>query len=153
LSEFMPSNEERDLLSRLREGLNQSDPVPSDVAEFAKAAFSWRDIDAELAELDFDSIDEDVPAGVRSTATARMVSFQAGQWMLDIEYDETGGRIIGHISPETTYTVELHTSGALFTVESDDRGRFEAEGVSPGPVSLVLRLADGPVIKTTWVIF
>lgn len=152
MSEFGTSRDEGELLARLRHGLGESDPVPSDVTDFSKAAFSWRTIDAELAELEFDSVDEDIPAGVRSSATARMVSFQAGQWMLDVEYDEATGRLMGQISPETSYTIELHTSGAFFSAESDDRGRFEADDVVAGPVSLVLRMAGGQVIKTVWVI-
>jgi len=152
LSEFETSREEREVLAKLRDGLHQSDPAPSDIAEFAKAAFAWRGIDADLAELDFDSIEEDQLQGVRSTATTRMVSFQAGQWMLDIEFDEGTGRLMGHISPQSSYTVELHTSGALFSVESDELGRFEADSVSPGPLSMVLRFGDGSVIKTQWVV-
>jgi len=152
LNEFKISSEDQEVLAKLREGLRSSDPTPSDIAEFAKAAFEWRGIDAELAELDFDSVEGDQLQGVRSTATSRMISFQAGQWMLDVEYDEATGRLMGHISPQSSFTVELHTSGALFSVESDELGRFEAESVSPGPLSMVLRLGDGSVIKTQWVV-
>lgn len=152
MTEFTNTPEDARILARLREGLEQSEPVPTDVTEFAKAAFAWRYIDAELAELDFDSIDEEVPSGVRSTGIARMISFQVGQWMLDIEFDEVTGRLIGQISPESSFMVELHTSGALFTVESDEMGRFSAEGISPGPLSLVLRFPDRSVIKTQWVV-
>lgn len=152
MSEFMTSKEDAELLAALRSGLAQSDPVPSDVAEFARAAFTWRGIDAELAELDFDSAREDVPAGVRSSATARMISFQAGQWMIDIEYEEISGRLMGAISPESPYSLELHTAGAFFTTESDDVGHFEADGVAPGPLSMVLRFPGGPVVKTQWVV-
>lgn len=146
------SREDEILLAGLRKGLDESDPVPSDVTSFAKAAFSWQEIDAELAGLDFDSVEEGTPAGVRSSATARMISFQAGQWMIDIEYDEVAGRLIGAISPQTSHTIEFHTAGAFFTTESDDAGRFEAEGVARGPLSLVLRFPDGQVIKTQWVV-
>lgn len=152
MSEFKTSREDEEMLENLREGLLSSDPTPSDIAEFAKAAFEWRGIDADLAELDFDSVEDDQLQGVRSTATSRMISFQAGQWMLDVEYDEATRRLIGHISPQSPYTVELHTSGALFSLESDDLGRFEAESVSSGPLSMVLRFEDGSVIKTQWVV-
>ena len=148
----MTSREDDQLLARLRAGLEQSDPVPFDVTEFAKAAFTWRDIDAELAELDFDSIDEDLPSGVRSSATARMVSFQVGQWMLDVEFAETSGRLIGHLSPEGRYTVDIHAAGAHFSVESDDSGHFTAEGIVRGPLSMVLRFDHGEVIKTQWIV-
>lgn len=152
MSENTPSREDETILAALRDGLRKIDPVPADVTAFAQAAFTWRDIDAELAELDFDSIDEDVPAGVRSSTTARMMSFQAGQWMIDIEYDENSGRLMGAISPEAAYRVDLHTAGAFFTTESDEIGRFTADGVVPGPLGLVLRFADGVVVKTQWVV-
>lgn len=150
MSEF--TRDDAELLAGLRKGLSQSDPVPSDVTEFAKAAFSWRDIDAELAGLEFDSVDEDVPAGVRSSTTVRMISFQAGQWMIDIEYDETAGRLMGATSPPGRYTIELHTAGAFFTADSDDYGRFTAEGVGRGPLGMVLRFSGGEVVKTQWVV-
>ena len=81
-----------------------------------------------------------------------MISFQAGQWMLDIEYDEVAGRLLGVISPEASFQIDLHTSGAFFTTESDPSGRFQAEGVSRGPLSMVLRFTDGQVVKTQWVV-
>ena len=146
------SREESNLLAGLRKGLSESDPLPSEVAEFAKVAFAWRQIDAELAELGFDSIDEEVPSGVRSTTVIRMMSFQAGRWMIDIEYDETAGRLMGATTPPGRYTIELHTAGARFTTESDDSGRFSAEGVVRGPLGMVLRFADGEVVKTQWVV-
>jgi hypothetical protein len=151
LSEQSTSQDES-LIAALRAGLDQSDPVPGDVTAFAKAAFTWRDIDAELASLDFDSAESGQDVGVRSSATARMISFQAGQWMLDIEYDEIAGRLLGVISPEAPFSIDLHTSGAFFTTESDPSGRFQAEGVSRGPLSMVLRFLDGQVVKTQWVV-
>jgi hypothetical protein len=153
VSDFETTRDDNELLAALRHGLAQSDPVPADVAEFARAAFTWREIDAELAELDFDSIDDDKElSGVRSSLTARMLSFQAGRWMLDIEYDEASGRLIGAISPPDAYTIELHTAGAFFTAQSDEVGRFTAEGVIRGPLGMVLRFSDGQVIKTQWVV-
>jgi hypothetical protein len=152
MDEFTTSNEEERLIARLRRGLEESEPVPTDVGEFARAAFSWRDIDADLAELEFDSVDEEQPVGVRSSATARMVSFQAGQWMLDVEHDPIAGRLIGAISPRAEYRVELHTAGAVFTIASDDAGRFEADGVNAGPLSMILHFNDRQVIKTQWVV-
>ena len=140
------------LIAALRDGLAASDPVPSDVKEFAKAAFSWRELDAELAELEYDSVEEEIPAGVRSSTVVRMMSFQAGRWMIDIEYDETAGRLMGATSPPARYTVELHTAGARFAIESDDSGRFTAEDVVRGPLAMVLRFADGEVVKTPWVV-
>lgn len=152
MSEFDESTQAEVLLALLRKGLEETDPVPSDVAAFARAAFTWRDIDAELAALEFDSAEEGVPTGVRSSTTVRMMSFQAGQWIIDVEYDEVAGRLIGATSPPARFSVDLHTSGATFTTESDDLGRFTADGVAPGPLGMVLRFTRDQVIKTQWVV-
>lgn len=152
MSEIPMSHEDEQVLAKLRRGLAEGDPVPTDVVEFARAALGWRQIDAELARLDFDSIEEDVPAGVRSSITARMLSFQAGRWTLDIEYDDAAQRLLGQIDPETPYRVDIHSAGTFFTVQSDEQGHFEAEGILSGPLSLVLRFNGGPAIKTQWVV-
>ncbi len=141
---------EQQIIAKLRKGLEQSDPVPGLVSEFASALFTWRNVDAELAELSFDSIDENTPSGVRSTTTARMVSFQAGQWLVDVEHDPTTGILMGVVSPDSDFTVELHSRGAHFLVASDE-GRFEFEDVEAGPISLVFRFSDGQTVKTNWI--
>jgi hypothetical protein len=146
------TNNHEEIIAKLRDGLDQSDPMPSDVFEFAKALFTWRDIDAQLAEVAYDSSTDTSLSGVRSTAVARMMSFQAGKWLVDLEYDEPSTTLMGRVSPDTTFNVELHSRGAHFSVTSDDAGRFAFEGVSPGPISLVIRIDEGPVIKTSWVI-
>lgn len=150
MSEF--TKEQQETLAKLRTGLEQSDPAPSTIGEFAKALFGWRDIDAELADLSFDSINDEVPSGVRSTAVGRMISFQAGKWLVDIEYDPASGHLMGRVSPDSQLTVELHSSGARFSVESDSSGHFEFDNVNTGPLSLVLHFDDGQTVKTSWVV-
>lgn len=145
--------QDQQLISRLGEVLGQVDPVPADVAEFARAAFTWRDIDAELAAIEYDSSTEDALSGVRSTATARILSFEAGEWGVDVEYHEPTQRLIGQISPGQQCVVELHFAGGAVDVESDDSGRFDFDDVLPGPVSLVVRTPGNlHVIKTEWTV-
>lgn len=146
------SARENEILDILRKGLQQSDPVPSTVSEFAAALFTWRDIDAELAELTFDSVDEGVPTGVRSTSTARMLSFEVGKWTIDLEYNPAAGVLMGSVSPASPFTVELHSRGTSFEMELDDMGRFEFVDVEGGPASLVFRSADGEMVKTSWIV-
>jgi hypothetical protein len=141
------------VMSLLRQGLAEADPVPTDVIDFAKAALSWRTIDAELAELAYDSSEESTPAGVRSLATARMLSFEAGNCTIDIEYNAATGRLIGQIEPARQVVVELHLAGGAVVTDTDDLGRFNFDGVLPGPVSLVFRTpGDLEVIKTEWTV-
>ncbi|MGF1617333.1 MAG: hypothetical protein ACFCU2_05930 [Acidimicrobiia bacterium] len=146
------SARDKEILDILRKGLRQSDPVPSTVSEFAAALFTWRDIDAELAELTFDSVDEQTPTGVRSTSTARMISFEVGKWTIDLEYNPATRILLGSISPKSPFTVELHSRGARFAMELDDMGRFEFDDVEGGPASLVFRSSDGEVVKTSWIV-
>jgi len=144
---------ESTLIAKLRQALNASDPVPSDVTDFAKAALGWRTIDAELAALSYDSSTEETPAGVRSAATARMLSFQAGSWTIEFEFNASTGRLIGQIDPARPVSVELHFAGGIVATETDDLGRFSFDGVLPGPVSLVARTAgDLEVVKTEWTV-
>lgn len=140
------------LLAMLRRGLDESDPAPADVTDFAKAALSWQTIDADLAQLTHDSIEEPIPNGVRSVSTARMLSFEAGDWMIDIEYNEVTGRLMGQIDPAHKAAVEFHLGGNVLVTDTDELGRFTFDGVRSGPVAFVVRLEGDEVVKTEWII-
>lgn len=146
-----PSDDAK-VISLLHQALDQADPVPADVIDYAKAAFTWRAIDAELAHLAYDSSIEAIPNGVRSTATARMLSFETGERLIDVEYNAITCRLMGQIEPARVMPVELHLSGTVITTETDDLGRFLFEGVLPGPVALVFRLSTADVVKTEWIV-
>ena len=65
--ELEPIEEER-LLAELRQFGRMLDPVPAQVLFAARGSLAWRRLDADLAELSFDSlVDGDLElAGVRS---------------------------------------------------------------------------------------
>lgn len=146
-----PSDDAK-VISLLHQALDQADPVPTDVIDYAKAAFTWRTIDAEFAHLAYDSSVENIPNGVRSTATARMLSFETGERLIDVEYNATSCRLMGQIEPARVMPVELHLSGTVITTDTDDLGRFLFEGVLPGPIALVFRLSSEDVVKTEWIV-
>ncbi len=148
-----PGHSEDRLLSLLREGLDDADPVPSDVSDFARAALAWRTIEAELAGISYDSGAEAVPSGVRSAATARMLSFETDSWTIDIEYNSSTGRLIGQVDPARELHVELQVAGGTIVSDTDDLGRFTFDGVLPGPISLIFRTpGDLEVVKTEWTV-
>ena len=62
------------LLDLVGRALRTAEPVPDRVVAGARAAWTWRTIDQELAELVFDSAVE--LTGVRSEDTARQLTFQ-----------------------------------------------------------------------------
>ena len=144
-----PQEEER-LLSLLRRGLDQSDASPADVTEFAKAALSWRTIDADLAQLSYDSIDDST--SVRGVAASRMLAFESGELMIDLEHEPLSGHLMGQLDPAGQMTIELHVLDTVLVTESDELGRFSFEGIQSGPFALVIRLEGDDVVKTQWVI-
>jgi hypothetical protein len=150
MSDSANQQEER-LLSLLRRGLDQSDPSPADVAEFAKAALSWRTIDADLAQLSYDSSEESNSV-VRGVATSRMLAFESGELMIDLEHEPVSGRLLGQLEPAGRMTVELHVLDTVHVTESDELGRFSFDGIQSGPFALVVGLDGDEVVKTEWVI-
>ena len=146
------NHQEERLLSLLQRGLEQSDPSPVDVAEFAKAALSWRTIDADLAQLSYDSSEESDSVSVRGVATSRMLAFESGELTIDLEHDPISGRLLGQPEPAGQMTIELHVLDKVFVTESDDLGRFSFEGIQSGPFALVVRLEGREAVKTEWII-
>ena len=78
------------------------EPVPAELVQAAVDAFGWRDIDAELAELVYDSlVDADEASLVRGPPGQRLVSFAVGGVTIDVEVTSAGpGRtVMGQIAP------------------------------------------------------
>ena len=75
-----------ELLAELREAVAEADLVTDRQREAARAAFTWRTVDAELAELLHDSALE--AAAVRGADdAARTLSFASGPLTLEVEID------------------------------------------------------------------
>lgn len=151
MSESTSQHEER-LLSQLRRGLDESDPAPADVTDFAKAALSWQTIDADLAQLTYDSIEESNSATVRGVAVSRMLAFESGEWTIDLEHDPVTGHLIGQIEPAGVVTIELHVLDTVLVSDTDEQGRFSFQGIQSGPFALVIRFDGDETVKTEWVI-
>ena len=138
-----------DLLELVGRALRAADPVPDRVIEGARAAWTWRTIDEELAELVFDSAAE--LTGVRSEDTARQLTFRAPGMEIEVMIvDEVSRRIVGQLVPPGTFTVQLLSSDDVVRDETTDRlGRFSFDAVAPGPVRLAVIDLDGTLIVTT----
>lgn len=139
------------LMRNLRSGLDEADPRSPEVDEFARAAFGWRNIDAELAEIAYDSTEAGALDHVRSSATSRLITFETGNWSIDIEYHEGERRLSGQVAPTGQVDIELRIVGSTRTTQTDEMGRFSFDNVSPGPGSIVIRSADN-VIATEWTV-
>jgi hypothetical protein len=142
-----------ELEDELRQAAARFDPVPREVLERAVAAFTWRTIDDDLAELVFDSlIDRDGAALVRGRHEPRLLTFQGGAMSIEVEITRTrvSCRLIGQLIPPRPATVEIRHRDGTNTIDADDLGRFTTEVLAVGPISLRCR-TDEACVVTDWV--
>ena len=141
-----------DMLALVGRALRTADPVPDRVLEGARAAWTWRTIDEELAMLVFDSAAE--LTGVRSEDTARQLTFRAPGMEIEVMVtDEATRRIVGQLVPPGAFSIRLLVGDAEWTQTTDRLGRFTFEDVAPGPVRMVVAdPAGAPIVTTEWVL-
>jgi len=148
--------DDSELERELRRAAARLDPVPPEVVQAAVDASSWRDIDAELAELVFDSLlDADQATLVRGSPGPRLVSFKTPELTVDVEVTDTGsGRdVMGQITPPQRAMVEIRHGAGIVTTDADELGRFRSASLHRGPMSLRLSPADEgprPAVVTDW---
>jgi hypothetical protein len=153
----MDEREEQDeaLIEQLRTALG-GDGVPMNVTVAAKAALTWRRVDAELAELLSDSALDAEPALARGgNALVRSVSFSAGETIVELEVHPDGERrtLLGQLSPVAERTIEIQRADGSESVSarSDQLGRFRITLQGGGTVRL--RIADqaDAAVETAWI--
>ncbi len=90
--ELLALSDDDQLLAALREAMRAREAVPAWFVETGKNAYAWHNIDAELAQLTYDShSDEHMAAVTRSeTASIRALTFTSAQ--LSIELEVTRGQ-------------------------------------------------------------
>ncbi|MGH9163937.1 MAG: hypothetical protein ACRDZW_00270 [Acidimicrobiales bacterium] len=146
------SYDDLELLSRLAQVALRTDAVPPAVMAAARASFTWRTVDDELAELTYDSGIVPELAGVRSYEGARQLTFEAPGLVLEMELSE-GLQVVGQVVPPQPASIELRHPGGAIAVQADDLGRFAVAGVPAGPVSLRCQgLSGSAAITTDWLV-
>lgn len=142
-----------EIMALLAEALERADPVPAHVMDNARAAFTWRTIDAELAELVFDSALH--TSGVRSQETNRQVTFRSSNVEIEVMIlEDRGRRLVGQLVPARDATIELMGADGMQSSSTDGLGRFSFAQLDDGPARLVVIGSDGRrVVQTDWVHF
>jgi hypothetical protein len=148
-----PENPDDDeLLAELRAAVAEADLVTDRQRAAAQAAFTWRTVDAELAELLHDSALE--TTGVRGADDApRTLSFASGGLTLEVEIDGdvVQGQVVGAAEGQMVTSVVLQRSIADDQpLEVDPAGFFRMQGVGPGPVRFVVQAGDW-TLTSPWV--
>jgi hypothetical protein len=144
--------DDEELLTALRRAVRSREAVPADFVAAAKGAFAWRNIDAELAELTYDSLTsvEDALSMRAEPASIRALTFTSPR--LTIELEVVGDSLLGQIVPAqpTVITVQPK-SGASTVVDADDIGRFLLQPMPAGLFRLRCRTATGIETLTGWI--
>src|SRR6266496_2920401 len=94
-------SDDDELERELRRAERLLDPVPPHLLRGAVDMFEWRTIDAELAELVFDSVAAREAMLVRGADQPRLLTFQAGDLSIELEVTGTGAArgIAGRLIP------------------------------------------------------
>lgn len=147
-------NDDEQLLAVLKEALAAVQAVPREIIEAGKAAFTWREIDAELAALTYDSAAAADPldAGTRAEpASLRALTFTCAD--MTIELEVTSEALVGQITPAQggeSVVVRVGTVEAA-SATADDVGFFALRPVPTQPFRLLIRTVTGAAVLTGWV--
>jgi hypothetical protein len=138
------------LLAALREAMRARRMVPDAFVDTAKSTYTWHNIDAELAQLTYDSSRQ--PAvGLRSeTASIRALTFTSAHISLELEV--TDSSLLGQVIPPRAGTLETQTgAGTTTTVQIDEIGCFIVEPIPASPFRLRCQREDGSDVVTNWI--
>jgi len=151
--------EDEELLAALGEALRARREVPEWFVETGKNAYAWHNIDAELAQLTYDSLDDslgDSPgdreraAAVRSEAASiRALTFTSTGLSIELEVGE--GSLLGQIIPPRAGTLEVHTTAGVASSAVDEIGCFAVTPIPASPFRLRCRTEDGTDVLTGWI--
>jgi hypothetical protein len=144
--EFQASDD--DLLARIDDAFEQSlEPIPERLTTAAREAFGWRLADVELAELLFDSANDEL-AGVRgSSAQRRSFRFASGEFVIRVHL--TSASMIVMIEPPMSVTCTVATADASNEHRTDELGELVVDAPEL-PVRLEVDLPSGTVV-TPWI--
>jgi len=156
LTELSPGWGDEELLDALRQAFAARRAVPPEFVQAGQNAFAWHNIDADLAQLTYDSTDrteELVATRAQEEAAIRVLTFTCAQAGLQIELEVQEDALAGQILPMQSAAIELQTkTGTQQPISADEVGCF---WISPIP-SEDFRLRCRPVagnseVVTVWI--
>ena len=140
------------LLTALGEALKARAAVPSWFIETGKNAFAWHNIDAELAQLTYDSNEDRREAAVMRSETASIRALTFTSPHLSVELEVTENSLLGQVIPPRAGALEIHTrAGEISTTEVDEIGCFAVDPIPDSPFRLRCHTADGTDVLTGWI--
>ena len=145
--------DDEELLAALNEAMKARRAVPEWFVEMGKNAYGWHNIDAELAQLTYDSDsdrDRGRAAAVRSEAASiRALTFTSARLSIELEVGQ--GSLLGQIIPPRAGTLEVHTTAGVTSSPVDEIGCFVVDPIPSSPFRLRCRTEDGADVLTGWI--
>ena len=120
---------------------------PGSVPDGARWVHDWLNMDAELAELTFDSTENLELAGIRSTGSLRELTFVSGDRTIEIEI-EPGRRAVdvsGMVDPPVSGTVQLVVAARCSPARSTSRVRSLSQGCARGTALAFVETPTGKI--------
>jgi hypothetical protein len=147
-----PGLNDDELLEALRHAVAARDAVPAQFIAAAQNAFAWHNIDAELAQLTYDSMRDAEPSLSTRTeaASIRALTFTSGHLTIELEVGTQS--LLGQIVPAQSalITIQLLT-GAETDAQADEIGCFSIAPIPAGQFRLRCRSGAGVETVTGWI--
>jgi hypothetical protein len=155
-------DQDEELLAALREALHgrpgppAHDPqagqaVPPEFVEAGQALYTWRNIDAELAELTYDSAHDTLAGAGQRAADPPVRTLTLSSAHLTIELEASAEAILGQLVPVQTGLVEIQSGpGKGAETSVDTMGLFTIQPIPGRPFRLRCQAAGGVVVLTEW---
>jgi hypothetical protein len=140
--------DDEELLAALDDAMRARQAVPEWFVETGKNAYAWHNIDAELAQLTYDSNHDRSRAAVMraEAASIRALTFTSAH--LSIELEVTEDRLLGQVITPQAGTLETHTAAGVTTLAVDEIGGFVLDPKPASPFRLRFRALEGTDVLT-----
>jgi hypothetical protein len=125
----------------------ESGPVPAALTQFALDAFRWRDLDAQLASITFDSATDQL-VGVRGTAERHLVRYSGAGLTVSLSLADASLTVM--IEPAGEYHCRIEGPDVAVSMDSDEAGQLSLDDC-PLPLRLVVE-NDPRRLMTPWLI-
>ena len=141
---------DEEIFAALRQAVRAREAVPFEFVEAGKSAFAWHNIDAELAQLTYDSMRDLEHASVRAeAATIRALTFTSARLTIDLEVTEDS--LLGQVTPAQPAVIKvLPRAGGETAFAANEIGCFTIHPIPSGPFRLQCRTASGIEALTGW---
>jgi hypothetical protein len=144
--------DDEELLAALRQAVSARRAVAPEFMDAARNAFAWHNIDAELAQLAYDSITGPDPVARTRAETASIRALTFTSTHLTIELEVTEDTLLGQIVPPQAAMIEVQaTAGAETAIPSDEIGCFSIHPVPRSPFRLRCQAGASVDVLTGWI--